>query len=191
VREAKVLLVHGFRNFPAGLERTMPDLASLMSAVARAWVKHGSTLGAAAFVDNTASYGTVLPCCTGRYCVSDTYVQAWRTLTYKIGFIVGLAFGAVLWLPESGTIQSSADVVNLARYLLAFYGFVSLIIAVVSAFRRRSAISHTIDGLIYGVTTSFGLLLAASGEPNLTAANYAHSIARADHSESNALPRLR
>src|SRR6266702_1206502 len=95
--------------------------------------------------------------------MSDTYVQARRTLTYKIGFIVGLAFGAVLWLPESRTIQSSADAVNLARYLLAFFGFVSLITAVVSAFRRRSAISPTIDGLIYGVTTSFGLLLAASG----------------------------
>ena|SRR5207245_6309673 len=85
-------------------------------------------------------------------------------LTYKTGFIIGFGVGALLWLPESGTVQSSADVTTFAKVLLATFGVLSLIIALVSAFRRKSALSPTGDGFIYGVTTSFGLLLVGSGK---------------------------
>lgn len=79
-------------------------------------------------------------------------------MTYKNGFIGGFALGALLWLPESGTVQSSGNVTMFAVYLLAAFGIDSLIIGVVSAFRQRSAINTTVDGMIFGVTTSFGLL---------------------------------
>ncbi len=67
--------------------------------------------------------------------------------------------GALLWLPVKGNLSTSPDLRNIAIVLLALFLLLSLTIALVGAYRQRSAINTTADGLIYGVTTSYSILI--------------------------------
>lgn len=86
-------------------------------------------------------------------------------MAYKNGFIIGLVVGLLAYLWASGIITVSALAVQPSGQIdiiASILGLLSVVLAVISAFRGHSTLGTTGDGFVYGFTIGFDALTIIS-----------------------------
>jgi hypothetical protein len=82
-------------------------------------------------------------------------------MTYKNGFAVGAVLGLVSWFYFHGFIPF-VPVLFFFKFLIFVVGatffVLSVVLAFVTAFRRKAVFGTSVDGFVYGFTAIFDLL---------------------------------
>lgn len=85
-------------------------------------------------------------------------------MTFKNGFIIGLAGGGLTWLICNGifVFTPAPDLAkNMALYIFSALIIISFLVGLASLFMGRSALGTTGNGIVFGFTTVYdGLYIA-------------------------------
>ena len=82
----------------------------------------------------------------------ETWLEKWKLVTFKDGFIVGMFSALILQL---GIINITTSLQNLILLILFIAG---IAVSLNQAFRRKALINPTWDGIISGFGTLIGIL---------------------------------
>jgi len=82
----------------------------------------------------------------------ETWLEDWRLVTFKNGFIIGMFSALILQL---GIIKVTTAMQNFILVILLLAG---IVVSINQAFRRKALISPSWDGFISGFGTLIGII---------------------------------